>query len=375
MTRLLPLGAGTALVGDRFSLYADTETKSVRFLGVSFDANGNATPIAKPPFMGDVAGAEAWVVPGLRGTVHVVWTTLAMTTHVVHATTDGTRWSTPDTGFSIPFGALSESHVVAAAGDDVVVALPAAEEQFSGVVVGIRAHGRWDVARFVVPHASNWELPLAAAIDGSGATIAYFHMLPSMGGVATDSVAPGLYARHRAWGGPWSPEARVLEGPGFAPIPVQTADGVFHIFWRGLLADSSILHHAATRDFKSWRLDQTTLPHDVQNIDVAPEDAGVRIVIVQTDDPNGMDMKYSNLLSGRWGPDGFSAFETVPIAKPGGWSTISRIAPDTEAVEWPAERLAIQSTRHPGKGPSRWESYVPATMLARHVRRCPSGRD
>jgi hypothetical protein len=200
-------------------------------------------------------------------------------------------------------------------------------------------------------------------------------MLPSMGGVATDSVPPGLYARHRPWGGEWGPETRVHDRPGFAPIPVQTTDGVFHIFWRGLLADSSYLYHAATQDFRSWRLDQTTLPHDVQNVDIAAEDAGVRIVMVQTDDPNGMDMKYSNLLSGRWGPDGFSAFETVPIAKPGGWSTISRIAADTEAVEWPAERLAIQSTRHPGNGPSKWESYVPATMLARHVRRCSSGRD
>ena len=356
-------------------MYADTETSSVRFLGVSLGANGHATPIAKPPFMGDVAGADAWVVPGLRGSVHLVWTTLSMTAYVVHATTDGTRWSTPDTGFSVPFGALSESHVVAAAGDDVVVALPAADEHFSGVVAGIRAHGRWDVARFAVPHRSNWELPLAAAVDESGATITYFHMLPSMGGVATDSVAPGLYARHRPWGGAWGPEARVLDRPGFAPIPVQTTGGVFHIFWRGLLGDSLLLHHAATRNFKSWRLDQATLPKEIQNIDVAAEDAGVRIVMVQTDDPNGMDMKYSKLLSGRWGPDGFSAFETVPTAKPGGRSTISRIASDTEAVAWPAERLAIQSTRHPGNGPSKWESYVPATMLARHVRRCSSARD
>ncbi len=374
-TRLLPLGAGTALVGDRFSTYADTETSSVRFLGVSFDANGNAAPIAKPPFMGDVAGADTWVVPGLRGTVHVVWTTLSVTTHVVHATTDGMRWSAPDTGFSVPFGALSESHVVAAAGDDVVVALSAADEHFSGAVVGIRAHGRWDVARFVVPHASNWELPLAAAIDASGATITYFHMLPSMGGVATDSVAPGLYARHRPWGGEWGPESRVLDHPGFAPITVRTTDGAFHVFWRGLLADSSTLQHAATRDFKSWRLDQARVPKEIQNVDVAPEDAGVRIVMLQTDDPNGMDMKYSNLLSATWGPSGFSAFETVSIVKQAGAPTISNVANDTEAIVWPAMRLATQSTRHPGRGPSRWESYVPVTILARHVRRCPSGRD
>ncbi len=357
------------------SIYADTETSSARFLGVSFAANGTATLITKPQFMSDIVGGEAWVVPGLRGLAHVVWTTLSMPAHVVHATADGVRWSAPDTGFAAPFGALSESHVVAAAGDDVVVALSAAEERFSGVVVGIRAHGQWDVARFAVPHASNWQLPLAAAIDASGTTITYFHMLPSMGGVATDSVAPGLYARHRPWAGEWGPETRVSDRPGFAPVPARTADGAFHVFWRGLLADSSLLVHAVTRDLKSWRLDQTTLPHDVQNVDVVAEEASVRIVMVQTDDPNGMDMKYSNLLSGTWGPTGFSAFETVPIAKPGGWSAISRIAPDTEAVEWPAERLAIQSTRHPGKGPSRWESYVPATMLARHVRRCSSGRD
>jgi len=374
-TRLLPLGAGTALVGDRFSTYADTETSSVRFLGVSFDAKGNATPVAKPPFMGDVAGADAWVVPGLRGTVHVVWTTLSMAAQVLHATTDGVRWSAPDTGFSVPFGALSESHVVAAAGDDVVVALPAVDEHFSGVVVGIHAHAQWDVARFSVPHASNWELPLAAAIDGSGTTITYFHMLPSMGGVAADSVALGLYARHRPWSGAWGPEIRVLDRPGFAPIPVQTANGAFHIFWRGLLADSSILHHATTRDFKSWRLDHATLPKDIRNIDVAPEDAGIRIVMLQTDDPNGMDMRYSNLLSGTWGPDGFSAFETVPIVKQPGTATISHVAADTEAVVWSGMRLMTQSTRHPGSGPSRWESYVPATVLARHVRRCSSGRD
>ena len=321
--RLLPLGARTALLGDRMSMYADTETSSARFLGVSFGADGNATLIAKPQFMGNVASADMWIVPGPSRSVHAVWTTLGMTTHVLHATTDGTRWSEPDTGFSIPLVALSESHVVAAAGDDVVVALPTAEEHFSGVVVGIRAHGQWDVARFAVPHASNWQLPLAAATDGSGTTITYFHMLPSMGGVATDSVAPGLYARHRPWGGEWGPETRVSDRPGFAPIPVRTADGAFHVFWRGLLADSSLLFHSATRDFKSWRLDQATLPHDVQSVDVVAEDANVRIVMVQTDDPNGMDMKYSNLLSGTWGPTGFSAFETVPIAKPGGWSAIS----------------------------------------------------
>ncbi|HEY2164353.1 MAG TPA: hypothetical protein VGH04_10195, partial [Gemmatimonadaceae bacterium] len=150
-------------------------------------------------------------------------------------------------------------------------------------------------------------------------------------------------------------------------------DGVFHVFWRGLLADSLILHHAATRDFKSWRLDQIKLPSEVQNIDAAPEDAGVRIVMVQTDDPNGMDMKYSRLLSGTWGPAGFSPFETVPIVNPAGRTTISNIAADTEAVVWPGMRLATQSTRHPGNGPSKWESYVPVTMIARHVRRCSPG--
>jgi hypothetical protein len=92
-------------------------------------------------------------------------------------------------------------------------------------------------------------------------------------------------------------------------------------------------------------------------------------------DPNGMDMKYSNLLSGMWGRGGFSTFETVPIVKPAGTATISRAAKDTEALVWPGMRLAIQSTRHPGNGPSKWESYVPATMLARHVRRCSSGRE
>src|SRR4029077_9412102 len=132
-----------------------------------------------------------------------------------------------------PFGALSESHVVAAAGDDVVVALSAVEQHFSGVVVGIRARGRWDVERFSVPHGPLWKLPLAAAIDASGTTITYFHMLPSMGGVATDSVAPGISARHRSWGGAWGPETSVHDGAGHSPIPVGTTDGVFHVFWRG----------------------------------------------------------------------------------------------------------------------------------------------
>jgi hypothetical protein len=168
----------------------------------------------------------------------------------------------------------------------------------------------------------------------------------------------------------------VLDRPGFAPTPLRGADGVFHVFWRGMLADSSILHHATTRDFKSWQLDQTLLPNEVQGIDVAPEDAGVRIVMLQTDDVNGLDMKYSRILSGTWGPGGFSAFETVPIAKPGGPLAISSVARDTEVVVWPGMRLATQSSRHPGNGPSKWQSYVPAAMLARHVRRCtPTHRD
>jgi len=54
--------------------------------------------------------------------------------------------------------------------------------------------------------------------------------------------------------------------------------------------------------------------------------------MLQTDDPNGMDMKYSNLLSGTWGRGGFSAFETVPVVKPAGTATISRVAKDTEAL-------------------------------------------
>jgi hypothetical protein len=49
-------------------------------------------------------------------------------------------------------------------------------------------------------------------------------------------------------------------------------------------------------------------------------------------DPNGMDMKYSNLLSGMWGRGGFSTFETVPIVKPAGTATISRVAKDMEAL-------------------------------------------
>jgi hypothetical protein len=213
-------------------------------------------------------------------------------------------------------------------------------------------------------------------MDESGATIMYFHMPPSMGGLAGDSAVPGLYARHRPWGidGAWSQQTRVLGRFGFAPIPARTDDGVFHVFWRGMLADSLVLNHAATRDFKSWQLDRTVLPSEVQYYDVAPEDSAVRIVMVQTDDPNGMDMKYSRLLSGTWGPGGFSRFEVVPMGEPAGSALISRLARDTEALVWPGMRLATQSTRHPGKGPEKWESYVPMTMVARHVRRCSAAR-
>src|SRR5262249_35990144 len=51
--RLLPLGAGTALLGDMMSTYADTETQPSwkRLLGVSFDPSGRAALIMKPPFM------------------------------------------------------------------------------------------------------------------------------------------------------------------------------------------------------------------------------------------------------------------------------------------------------------------------------------
>jgi len=372
---LLPLDAGTALIADRMSTYADTETQRSwgRLLGVSFDMNGHAAPITKPPFMSDVAGEDAWVVPGLRGTVHVVWTTLG-TGHLVHATTDGVRWSRPDSGFSAPFSVLPGPNVVASAGDDVIVALPVADDQFSGVVAGIRAHGTWDVARFSVPHKPVWELPLAAAMDRSGATIAYFHMPASTGGIPGDPASPGLYVRHRPWSGAWGPETRVLDREGSAPIPSHTHDGAFHVFWRGLAPDSVTLHHATTRDFKSFQLDQAMVPGDVVSFDLAPEDDGVRIVMLQTDDVNGLDMKYSRILSGTWGPRGFSAFETVPLAKPAGPPAISSFGRDTETVVWPGMRLATQSTRHPGTGPSKWQSWVPATVLVRHVRRCAPTR-
>jgi len=116
------------------------------------------------------------------------------------------------------------------------------------------------------------------------------------------------------------------------------------------------------------------VPGDVVSFDLAPEDDGVRIVMLQTDDVNGLDMKYSRILSGTWGPRGFSAFETVPLAKPAGPPAISSFGRDTETVVWPGMRLATQSTRHPGTGPSKWQSWVPATVLVRHVRRCAPTR-
>src|SRR5262249_14987423 len=191
------------LLGDMMSTYADTETQQSwkRLLGVSFDPSGRATLIMKPPFMPDAVGGDAWVVPGLPGTVHMVCMPVGTNMHLVHATTDGVKWSVADSGFAAPFGTLPGPNVVAAAGDDLVVASPVYDEQSAGVVVGIRAHGTWDVARFVVPHKAMWELPLAASIDRSGATIAYFHMLPSEGGVAGGFAAPGLRCRPPPRGG------------------------------------------------------------------------------------------------------------------------------------------------------------------------------
>ncbi len=360
-----------ALMGDHMSLYADTETTSMRMVGVTLDASRHAELILKPPFMGDVFGSDSWVVPGSAGTVHVVWTTPSVSpVHVVHTSTDGARWASPDTLFSVSPD-FTESDVVAAAGDDVVVALPATIGQFSGLVVGTRRHGKWAVDRFDVPHEPLHDLPLATGMDRSGTTVAYFRLsAPSGGRTPSDSL--GLYARHRPWGGAWGPETQVYAHEGFSSIAVETRDGVFHLFWHGMSgADSSILHHAETRDFKSWQLAQVSLPPDIQSIEGAPEGNGARIVMLQADSPNGLEMKYSRLVTVGWGPSGFSAFDSIPGAHPGDFPSISRVANDTSVVIWDGMRVAVQSTRHPRKGPSHWTSYVPVTILARHVRDCP----
>ncbi len=353
------------------SLYADTETTSMRIVGVTLDARRRAELILKPPFMGDVFGLDSWVVSGSPGTVHVVWTTLSVSpVHVLHTSTDGARWASPDTLFSVSPDA-TESDVVAAAGDDVVVAVPATIGQFSGLVVGTRMHGKWEVDRFDLPHEPLHELPLATGMDHSGTTVAYFRLSAPTGG-RTPSDSVGLYARHRPWGGAWGPETQVYAHEGFSSIAIEARDGVFHLFWHGIGgADSSILHHAATRDFKSWQLAQVSLPPDIQSIEGAREGNGARIVMLQADSPNGMEMKYSNLVTVGWGPSGFSAFDSIPRAHPGDLPSISRVANDTSVVVWDGMRLAVQPTRQPEKGPSHWTSYVPVTILARHVQDCP----
>ncbi len=366
---VIPTGTTSTIVADRMSLYGDSMTAPTRLIGVSIDANGRGETIAKAPFMRDILGMDAWSAPGRPGTVHLVWTTLMLSpARVVYSSTDGTRWSNPDTILSVAPDALA-SDGVAAAGDDVVVALPVTETAFSGIVVATRLRGKWDVARFDVRHQGLWELAMAPAMDRSGTTVAYFRPTNPGTKPAPDSAPPGLYVRHRAWGGAWGPEIAVSDRPGFSPIPVETADGTFHVFWRGLFADSASLHHAATRDFKTWHFDQIDLPKDIQSIDAAAEGAGVRVVMMQTDDVNGLDQKYANLLTVGWRTAGFSALDTISGSHPAGIPAISRASNDTDVVSWGGARVATYTTMQKGK-PFRYQSIVPVTVLSRHVRDC-----
>ncbi|MEP6495371.1 MAG: hypothetical protein ABJF01_21980 [bacterium] len=365
--RAAPLGTSLVLIGDGLSISSEPPNSSRRRYGMSIDARGGVEPLALPPFIAQTRGVSMWALPAARASVHLLWKTFPeRPVHVVHVSTDGSRWSIPDTVFSAS-DEMTEAHVAAAAGDDVVVALPTNDAQLSGIVVGTRVSGRWDVSRFSVEHAAIVELSLAVAMNDFGATVVYVRPAPSAGRAGA---APGLYARHRAFRGGWGPETLVRVGPAYSPIPLYATDGTFHVLWRGMGTDSMVLRHAASRDFTTWQLNQVPLPRDVQGMDAVAEGDGARIVMQQSDRANASDIKYAHLVTLSLDRSGFSAFETLAVAGPVSSPTISRIAGDTSILIWSGQRLFSYSTSTPGHGPTQFTSLVPVTLLSRHVGDC-----
>ena len=368
------LGKGLALVSSNVILYyRDVQRKDM--LGVMLSNTGDVQPLARPAFMTS-AGPGIWAAAALRGTMHVVWDSLGVPAgRVLYAFTDGTGWSARDRLFPSTFE-MTEGHIAAAVGDDVITARPYADSRFSGIDVGVRVGGRWKLSRFSVQHPQMAELPLAVGMDEQGAVLAYFRPAPKVARSSADGKPGGLYLRRRTFDDAWGPETLVSAGLGHSPIVLTTADGAWHIFWRGLGADAPFLLHATKRNGK-WVSDRIRLPTDIQTFDVATEADGVRIVMQQADSPNDMDETYSRILTLAWTSSGPGAIDTLAGAR-AEEPAITRISKDTLVMTWTGQQLVTQSTEHPNGGPSQGQSIVPVTIVSRHVRdatRCRATKD
>ncbi|HEX4684844.1 MAG TPA: hypothetical protein VH277_19150, partial [Gemmatimonadaceae bacterium] len=288
------LGSSLAVVGSRAGITAlDTDTPDLEPLGALVAPSGTVSLLDRPPFI--PKRLQFWTAAGRRGVVHFVWQTNPISSELGYASTDGTRWSAVDTIFAAgsPTFELADADMIAAAGDDVVVAMPATAAGFSGINVGTRVGGRWTVDRFPVQHQSIVELPLSVEADDAGAMVLYVRPRTQSSG----GPAPGLYVRRRGFHSPWGPETLIARGDAFSPMAIRTADGVLHVFWR---ARTVALHHAMSRDALTWKFDSIPLPPDVQNFDLAPEGGGIRIVMQEADEPMNSDQKHSGASTFAW---------------------------------------------------------------------------
>lgn len=357
---VIPFGNSLAVVGSRAHVsWPDADTHLPDPLAFVVARNGTVSALERPAFIPDRTDVQG--IGGNRGSIHLLWT--FGSTQLGYASTNGARYSAVDTVLSPMSGvALFEGRGVAATGDDVVTALPVGDSAFSGLNVATRAGGRWSVERFPVEHEPLVELSFAVEADDAGATVAYVR--PRLQKPRSPSgSAPGLYVRRRRFDSSWGPETLITAGDAYSPMAIRTPDGTLHLFWR---RSATALYRARSRDGASWIIDSVPVPHDIQNFDAAPEAGGLRVVMQQADDPNDIDQKYSRILSFAWTPAGASPMETLPATK-AQQPTIISVSPDTSIMLWTGERGVTFSSRDPKRGPSRYVSIVPATILARHV--------
>jgi hypothetical protein len=237
------------------------------------------------------------------------------------------RWSAPE---QILAGAPINwrwSGSVVGLGDDLVVAAPAFDGNWDGIMATRLTQGQWASARF--PSASDFPpTSLALVIEDSQAVAFY----PGYGPTNVAGTR-AVYSRRWRRGRDWTNAALVQVVTTGLLIPrvdaVRSADGTYHVFWTHRPGGASdVVHHTSSRDLIAWRTpDALTIGGALHDFTIAAEGpADVRFVARTT--------AHSGLATTTWTAEGPGPLHELSFVIPATPPTLTAFGRDTLVLTW-----------------------------------------
>ncbi len=370
---VIPSGNGFSLFGPHVLLVPpalDTSavSRDLRDFDPSITLGGTVAPggltqfVKRPEFIR--ATSNLWTFPDGPNRFHLIWGVPRDSSKpdgldvssVWYSRFDGRDWSKPE--LVMKASRLRWWHSISAVAltkDLIVVAAPAVDSAWIGIVASYRTSSGWVTDRFTTRAG----LPPAgvAVTISEGRALLFYRDDTTSTGVS----GSGIYVRELATNGSGWRSERLLHPLGHGalnwPLALASRDHRVHVFWAytGVREAVETLEHLSSTDLRTWRLDR--LPIRAQPIGfniAAAGDSSIQVVL-QTD-------LFAGIASTLWTPKGFSPIEELRFAMAiGSAPNLASLPSGRLMMTWTGEgRLEFQKTVVP----------FPVTIYSSRAERC-----